>query len=115
RGGVRHKSRELLAGGRIVETAHVYSDGLGWVVTHEDVTEEIASETNAQRRKTELELQNLRLDATVNNISQGLALFDSQMRLVICNEPYKRIYDMPDHMVKVGTPITDILGHLFDS
>ena len=33
RGGLRYKSRELLAGGRTIETAHVFSPGLGWVDT----------------------------------------------------------------------------------
>src|SRR5690606_6997903 len=84
RNGLRYESRELLSGGRIIETAHVFSPGLGWVVTHEDVTEEIASSEIVQRRKRELERQNIRLDAAVNNISQGLCMFDPKGRLVIC-------------------------------
>ena len=113
--GVRHKSRELLAGGRIIETAHIFSPGLGWVVTHEDVTEEIASSEIVQKRKRELERQNIRLDAAVNNISQGLCMFDPRGRLVICNAPYARIYSLPDAMLKPGTALEDILGHLFDT
>jgi len=115
RGGARAKAREKLAGGRIIETAHVYSAGLGWVVTHEDVTEEVASSEIIQRRRRELERQNIRLDAAVNNISQGLCMFDPRGRLVICNAPYARIYNLGDELVKPGTPIDDILGHLFDS
>ncbi len=114
RGGMRAKSRELLAGGRTIETAHVYSPGLGWVVTHEDVTEEIASSEIVQKRKRELERQNIRLDAAVNNISQGLCMFDPRGQLVICNAPYARIYHLTDELVKPGTPLDDILGHLFD-
>ena len=114
RGGARAKARELLAAGRTIETAHIFSPGLGWVVTHEDVTEELASEEIVQRRKRELERQNIRLDAAVNNISQGLCMFDAQGRLVICNAPYARIYGLPEAMVKPGTPLDDILGHLFD-
>ncbi|HVY52635.1 MAG TPA: EAL domain-containing protein [Devosia sp.] len=114
RGGARAKSRELLAGNRTIETAHVYSPGLGWVVTHEDVTEEIASSEIVQRRKRELERQNIRLDAAVNNISQGLCMFDAKQRLVICNTPYAKIYGLTDELVKPGTPLDDILGHLFD-
>jgi diguanylate cyclase (GGDEF)-like protein len=114
RGGARSKVRELVEGGRTLETAHVFSPGLGWVVTHEDVTEEIASSEIMQKRKRDLELQNLRLDAAVNNISQGLAMFDPKGRLVICNEPYRRIYELPDDLVKPGTPLEDILNHLFD-
>jgi PAS domain-containing protein len=55
RGGQRAKARELLSGGRTIETAHVYSPGLGWVVTHDDVTEELASEEIVQKRRRELE------------------------------------------------------------
>ena len=115
RGGLRYKSRELLAGGRTIETAHVFSPGLGWVVTHEDVTEEIASSEIVQKRKRELERQNIRLDAAVNNISQGLCMFDPQGRLVICNAPYARIYNLGEELVKPGTSLDNILGHLFDN
>ena len=113
--GLRYKSRELLSGGRTIETAHVFSPGLGWVVTHEDVTEEIASSEIAQKRKRELERQNIRLDAAVNNISQGLCMFDPKGRLVICNAPYARIYNLGEDLVKPGTLLEDILGHLFDT
>ena len=115
RGGMRHKSRELLSGGRTIETAHIFSPGLGWVVTHEDVTEEIASSEIVQRRKRELERQNIRLDAAVNNISQGLCMFDPSGRLVICNAPYARIYNLPDDLVRPGTELDHILTHLFKS
>ena len=114
RGGARAKVRELASGDRWIETAHVFSPGLGWVVTHEDVTEEIASSEIIQRRKHELERQNIRLDAAVNNISQGLCMYDPKGRLVICNEPYQRIYNLPPHLLKPGTHLDDILGYLFD-
>ncbi len=114
RGGARAKSRELLARGRTIETAHVYSPGLGWVVTHEDVTEEIASSEIVQKRKRELERQNIRLDAAVNNISQGLCMFDPRGQLVICNAPYARIYALPPELVQPGTPIDDVLKHLYE-
>jgi diguanylate cyclase (GGDEF)-like protein len=114
RSGARHKNRERVHGGRVIETAHVYSPGLGWVVTHEDVTDEIAREETVLQRKRELERQNIRLDAAVNNISQGLCMFDAQGRLVICNEPYARIYELPEALSKPGVHIEEILSHLFD-
>jgi diguanylate cyclase (GGDEF)-like protein len=114
RSGARSKSRERLSGGRIIESAHVFSPGLGWVVTHEDVTEEIASSEIVQERKRQLEKQNLRLDAAVNNISQGLCMYDAKGRLVICNAPYARIYDLPDNLLRPGTQLEEILGYLFD-
>ena len=114
RGGARAKVREQISGGRFVETAHVFSPGLGWIVTHEDVTDEIETSENVQRRKRELEQQNIRLDAAVNNISLGLCMFDAQDRLVICNKPYARLYQLPDRLLMPGTPLVDILNHLFD-
>jgi diguanylate cyclase (GGDEF)-like protein len=114
RSGLRAKVRELVDGGRTIETAHVYSPGLGWVVTHEDVTEEIASSEIVQRRKWELEQQNLRLNAVVNNIGQGLCMYDARGRLVVCNAPYARIYGLPERLLQSGTSLEDILAHLFD-
>ncbi|MVS99436.1 sensor domain-containing protein [Devosia marina] len=114
RSGARHKAQELVHGGRIIETAHVYSEKLGWVVTHEDITDEIARSESQQKRKLELERQNIRLDAAVNNISIGLCMMDARGRLVICNEPYARIYNLPIHLLKPGSQLEDILSHLFD-
>jgi diguanylate cyclase (GGDEF)-like protein len=114
RDGARHKNQEVVQGGRIIETAHIYSDKLGWVVTHEDITDEIARSESQQKRKIELERQNIRLDAAVNNISIGLCMMDARGRLVICNEPYARIYNLPVALLRPGTQLEDILGHLFD-
>lgn len=114
RSGARHKSRETLSSGRTIQTAHVYSPKLGWVVTHEDITDEIANLESQNKRKLELERQNIRLDAAVNNISIGLSMMDARGRLIICNEPYARIYNLPVDLLKPGTQLEDILGHLFD-
>jgi diguanylate cyclase (GGDEF)-like protein len=114
RSGVRSKSREIVRGDRTIETAHVYSPELGWVITHEDITEGLARSEIVEKRKLELERQNIRLDAAVNNISQGLCMMDAKGRLVICNEPYARIYNLPEKLLRPGTPLKDILSHLFD-
>ncbi|MET3927756.1 EAL domain-containing protein [Devosia sp. 2618] len=114
RDGERARSREVVHGGRTIETANIYSDSLGWVVTHEDITDEIKRTEVVQKRKLELERQNIRLDAAVNNISQGLCMMDAKGRLVICNEPYARIYNLPLNLLKPGTQLERILGHLFD-
>jgi len=114
RGGARAKTQEAVHGGRILETAHAYSPAVGWVVTHEDVTDEIARTETMQKRKRELERQNIRLDAAVNNISQGLCMFDAKGRLVICNQPYAKIYSLSEELLKPGTQLEAILGHLFD-
>jgi len=114
RGGSRAKSRELVAGSQWIETTHAYSPGLGWMVTHEDVTEEVNTLDDLQRRGDALELQHRRLQTTVNNISQGLSLYNGSGRLLISNPRYQSIYGLPDAMVQPGIHIDDILNYLFD-
>jgi len=56
----------------------------GWVTTLEDVTERRL----AQERLRE---QKLRLDAALDNMSQGLCMFDAQGRIVLFNPKYAEI------------------------
>ncbi|MDQ2954876.1 MAG: EAL domain-containing protein, partial [Pseudomonadota bacterium] len=55
--------------------------------------------------------QNIRLDAALNNMSQGLCMFDAQKRLVVCNDRYAKMYWLPPELLKVGTPHNAIIAH----
>src|SRR5690606_15417058 len=107
RGGMRAVNLELTSAGRTLETSHVYAPGLGWVVTHEDVTEESARADMAAERKHELEQQFALLDAAINNISHGLSMFDSEFRLVTSNAEFARMYGLPSQLLRPGTPFRD--------
>src|SRR5204863_9601052 len=54
---------------------------------------------------------NMLLDAALNNMSQGLVLFDSERRVVICNRRYMEIYGLSPEQVKPGTPISELIQH----
>ena len=41
-----------------------------------------------------LTLEKQRLDTAVNNMTQGLLLFDSSQRLIICNKRYIEMYGL---------------------
>src|SRR5262249_52025126 len=60
-------------------------------------------------RERELEAQNLRFDAAVNNMSQGLLLFDPNDRLVICNRRYIELYGLAAGAVKPGATVRELL------
>jgi len=60
-------------------------------------------------QKSQLEMQNLRFDAALNNMSQGLCMFDGARRLVVCNTPYARMYGMPPELAKPGTLFDEII------
>jgi len=62
----------------------------------------------AQQR---LMLEKQRLDTAVNNMTQGLLLFDSSQRLIICNKRYIEMYGLSAEVVKPGCSFQDIIAH----
>jgi diguanylate cyclase (GGDEF)-like protein len=97
--------------GRVVKTSYVRSPGLGWIVTHEDVTAEVEKQWMAELREKTLAAQNMRFDAAISNMPHGLSMYDAEWRLLICNERYRQIYDMPPELTRTGTPFKKILAH----
>ena len=78
--------------------------GGGWVATHEDVTEKVRAEKTNEQQK-------LQLDAALENMSQGLCLFDATQRLIVCNKRYAELYGLNDEQTKPGTTLRAILEH----
>ncbi|MBR0688425.1 EAL domain-containing protein [Bradyrhizobium manausense] len=58
-----------------------------------------------------LTLEKQRLDRAVNNMTQGLLLFDASKRLVVCNQRYIEIYGLSAEIVKPGSSFRDIIVH----
>ena len=58
-----------------------------------------------------LTLEKQRLDRAVNNMTQGLLLFDAERRLVICNQRYIEMYGLSPEVVKPGSSFHDIIAH----
>jgi diguanylate cyclase (GGDEF)-like protein/PAS domain S-box-containing protein len=54
---------------------------------------------------------NLLLDTALNNMSQGLCMFDAQARLVVCNRRYIEMYGLSTDVVKPGCALRDLLRH----
>jgi diguanylate cyclase (GGDEF)-like protein len=50
-----------------------------------------------------------RLDTAINNMSQGLLLYDSSERLVVCNQRYISMYGLSPDVVKPGLGFRDLL------
>jgi diguanylate cyclase (GGDEF)-like protein len=53
--------------------------------------------------------QNLRLDAALNHMSQGLCMFDADARLVVCNTNYIEMYGLTSDIVKPGVALHHLL------
>jgi methyl-accepting chemotaxis protein len=58
-----------------------------------------------------LRKHNRRMHVALNNMSQGLCMFDKHERLVICNQRYLDMYQMPASVAKPGVTRTDLLKY----
>ncbi len=56
-----------------------------------------------------VQVDNLRMRVALNNMSQGLCMFDGNERLVICNKRYIEIYRLSAEIAKPGTTLTSML------
>jgi diguanylate cyclase (GGDEF)-like protein/PAS domain S-box-containing protein len=75
-----------------------------------DLENTIAERTGElQQREAELRLQNVRFNAALKNMPQGLCMFDRDKRLVVSNLQYARIYGLDPERLKPGTSLRTIL------
>lgn len=98
----RHVRVVELGDGRAVSIIHHPIESGGWVGTHEDVTER-------QKLNAMVATQNVQLDTALNNMVQGLAMFDANYRLVLCNHRYREIYGFTAAQALPGTPLLDLI------
>ncbi|HEY1472573.1 MAG TPA: PAS-domain containing protein [Pseudolabrys sp.] len=56
-----------------------------------------------------LQIENRRMRVAINNMSQGLCMFDGDERLVVCNRRYMELYQLPDEVVKPGRTLASLL------
>ena len=90
--------------GRVIEaTSRPTQDG-GWVSTCEEVTARLDYE------KTLTE-QNLLFDAALENMAQGLCMFDAEDRLIVCNDKYVTLFKADPEVVKPGVTLRGIFEH----
>jgi PAS domain-containing protein len=62
-----------------------------------------------------LRLEKQRLDTAVNNMTQGLLLFDSSQRLVVCNQRYIEMYGLSAEVLKPGCTFREVIAHRKDT
>ena len=116
--GQRSTRIQELADGRIIAVSRGQTADGGRVVTHEDITARQKLVTQLERQhqrlksqESQLQEQNLQLDAALNNMVQGLAMFDSEQRIVIANTRYAEMYGLTPEQVKPGTHVREIVAY----
>ncbi len=88
--------------GRKVQAVSRFMPDGGWVTVHEDVTERLQYEEA-------LKQQNFMLDAALENMAHGLAFYDSDLRLRVCNTTYRKIYWLSPEETRPGTHLAELV------
>ena len=60
-------------------------------------------------REAQLWTQNQRFDAALTNMSNGLAMFDVDARLLVCNERYRRMLGLTPEQTQPGASLRDTM------
>jgi methyl-accepting chemotaxis protein len=58
-----------------------------------------------------LQVHNARMRVALDNMSQGLCMFDANERLVVCNRRYAEMYKLPAEVAKPGITLISLLEH----
>ncbi len=116
--GKRPTAIHRLADGRVIHVTYRRTASGGHVVTHEDITarEKLNAQLEQQNQllknhEEQLQARNVQLDAAINNMVQGLAMFDADQRLIVCNRLYAEMYGLTPEQVKPGTTVRQIFDY----
>jgi diguanylate cyclase (GGDEF)-like protein len=77
----------------------------------------IVRRLNQQHHSAELKLaqKSQHLDTAINNMTQGLLLFDSSSRLVVCNQRFIDMFQLSSDIVKPGCHFREVIQHRKDN
>jgi len=105
-----------LANDRVVRICHRPMPDGGWVATHEDITERHqtelalnAAKADAERAELMARAAHARLVEALDVVSEGLAIYDKDDRLVLWNRQYADVYPMSKDVMTSGATFEDIL------
>ena len=92
-----------LADGRWLRVSRSATRAGGFVAICSDIT-------LLKQQKQSLHQTNLRLDAALDNMTQGLCLYDTDGRLIVVNRRYGEIYNLPPNAIRVGMTAVEVLS-----
>ena len=104
RGLVHHVERALAASIGASSARVVLSHALQRKGLEVDEVAELLDETSQELRFSRQLLQ-----ATMENVTQGISVVDVQLRLVAWNRRYLELFGYPDGLVAVGRPVVELL------
>lgn len=97
--------------GRTISISRAPIPGGGWISTHQDITEQKASERLLADSAAAVRRASESFEIAINNMPQGVCLFDAEQRVVVANTRYAELYHLNMDQVSPGTTLEQILDH----
>ena len=76
-----------------------------------DITELKERESELLKISNELRRSNMHFNTALNNMIQGLCMFDAEQTLIVCNDRYLELYGFSPDVVKPGITLPDIMEY----
>jgi diguanylate cyclase (GGDEF)-like protein/PAS domain S-box-containing protein len=109
--GAAYKARRILG-----RAAHATDYGEALEAAQQHLQEATRAREQAEaalatldRRDAELSEQNRLFNAALENMTQGLCMFDEDQKLLVCNDRYTKMYGLSKELAKRGTPFRKIV------
>src|SRR6476646_4505328 len=108
--------------GRIIAYTVYPMPGGGGMAPHEDITEREGLNARLKKQyelgkeqEEALRVRNFQFDTAINNMSQGRCFFDSDHRLIVCNDRFVEMYDIAPERVSPGMSLIEIVDLRFEA
>ncbi len=85
---------------------------VGYRGTGRDVTLEVEAEAEVRQAKERAEQAETMLRDAVDSISEGFVIYDSEDRLVMCNEAYRKLYPEGADVIVPGKTFEEIVSQV---
>lgn len=100
-----------LSGDRWISCNETRTNDGSTISIRSEITEQKAHEAELTQLSAALKVQNLHFDTALNNMVQGLCLFDGDQRLIVCNKRYLDMYGFSADVVKPGILLREVMEY----
>ena len=97
--------------GRVISIVNRPLPNGGRITTHEDITERHVLYRSRAAVEAQLREQKVQLDAALNNMSQGVCMFDAKARVVVFNRRFLDMYNLSPQVVRTGCTLQELIRH----
>jgi diguanylate cyclase (GGDEF)-like protein len=97
--------------GRTISISRARIPGGGWIAAHEEVTEQKQAERLVAESAAAVKRASERFEIAINNMPQGVCLFDADQCVVVANARYAELYRLDVEQVAPGTTLQQILEY----